>query len=195
MLTLYTAMNSPGVLIEWALKELSVPHQVKFVDLRRGQNRSPEYLKAVPMGMVPALRDGDIRMVESGAILLYLQQKYGGKFTEADHALIMQWVLFGYSSLDPAVTSGNLDRVEALLMKLDKNLAGKRYLVDNRFTVADVAIGGDLLVISTCMPYIDFARFPHCNVYIKDLIERHPVPTSEASTYNSPPHTVNPLFA
>lgn len=55
---------------------------------------------------------------------------------------------------DPAVTSGNLDRVEALLFKLDRHLIGKQYIAGNRFTVADVAVGGDLLVISTCMPYV-----------------------------------------
>jgi glutathione S-transferase len=62
---------------------------------------------------------------------------------------------------DPAVTSGNIDRVEALLMKLDRKLTGKNYLVDNRFTVADAAVGGDLLVISTCMPYVSPFDMPY----------------------------------
>lgn len=74
---------------------------------------------------------------------------------------------------DPAVTSGNLDRVEALLMKLDKKLAGKHYLVDNRFTVADVAIGGDLLVISTCMPYV----IPRFNIPYKLQALCKPLPS------------------
>lgn len=40
---------SPGDGSLRALKELNIPHQVKFVDLRRGENRSPEYLKVRPL--------------------------------------------------------------------------------------------------------------------------------------------------
>lgn len=50
--------------------------------------------------------------------------------------------------------------MEALLFKLDKHLIGKQYIAGNRFTVADVAIGGSLLIISTCMPYV-IPRFFH----------------------------------
>jgi glutathione S-transferase len=52
---------------------------------------------------------------------------------------------------DPAVSNGNLPKVKALLLKVEKALMGKNYLVGNSFTVADVVIGGDLLLISTCL--------------------------------------------
>lgn len=59
------------------LEELKLPYEAVNLDMRAGEHKRPEYLKVHPFGKVPALQDGDVSLFESGAICLYLFNKYG----------------------------------------------------------------------------------------------------------------------
>ena len=61
------------------LDVLDVQYNYHFVDLLAGGNKTPEYLKMNPQHNVPFIVDGKISMNESGAILIYIAEKYGGK--------------------------------------------------------------------------------------------------------------------
>ncbi|MGA7610359.1 MAG: glutathione S-transferase N-terminal domain-containing protein, partial [Xanthobacteraceae bacterium] len=89
MIDLY-ALTSPNVQkIFIALEELELPYNTKLVDVWKGDQFSPEFLKINPNGKVPAIVDHDgpggkpYTVVESGAILLYLADKTG-KFVPMD---------------------------------------------------------------------------------------------------------------
>ena len=77
MLKLYGAAQSRASIVQWYLEEIEVPYEFVMLDLKNGEHRQPDYLSINPMGKVPAIIDGDLKLWESGAIILYLSEKYG----------------------------------------------------------------------------------------------------------------------
>lgn len=73
----YSWPSSSGTRIAWALEELGVPYEYVELDAKNLDHRTPQYLAINPHGKVPGLADGDLTFFESGAILLYLGDKYG----------------------------------------------------------------------------------------------------------------------
>jgi len=73
---LYTAASPNGFKVSITLTELALPFTVVTVDVRNGEQKSPSFLQINPNGKIPALTDGDLSIWESGAILLYLVEKY-----------------------------------------------------------------------------------------------------------------------
>src|SRR5689334_2706159 len=74
---LYSWPMSSGTRISWALEELALPYAYEQLDAKKQEQRSAAMLAVNPHGKVPALVDGDLRLFESGAILLYLGSRYG----------------------------------------------------------------------------------------------------------------------
>ncbi len=163
MITVYHAPHSRSIRVRWLLEELGdVPYQVEpmsFEALKR-----PEYLRVHPLGAVPAIRDGDVTMFESGAILEFLLERYGrGRLAPepgtAARATYLQWLHFGEATMAPplvdlvrhqmllpeaqripAVVDEARRRFGQLLDVLDRPLADRAYLCDG-FTAADIMVG------------------------------------------------------
>ena len=76
MIKLYHASMTRSVRIVWLLEELGVPYELVKLDFLGGDLQRPEYLARNPLGKVPTLEDGDVRIFESGAITEYLCEKY-----------------------------------------------------------------------------------------------------------------------
>lgn len=74
---LYSWPRSSGTRIAWALEELGLAYEYVELDGKKLEHRTPEYLAISPHGKVPGLVDGELTLFESGAILLYLGEKYG----------------------------------------------------------------------------------------------------------------------
>jgi glutathione S-transferase len=74
---LYSWPSSSGTRIAWALEELGVSYEYVQLDATKLEHRTPQYLAVNPHGKVPGLTDGELTFFESGAILLYLGEKYG----------------------------------------------------------------------------------------------------------------------
>ncbi|TKB48729.1 glutathione S-transferase [Ferrimonas sediminicola] len=77
MITLYGFPRSRSLRISWLLEELNLEWRYSLVDFNQGEHRSPEFLSINPAGKVPALVDGELVLLESGAISLHLAQRYG----------------------------------------------------------------------------------------------------------------------
>jgi glutathione S-transferase len=78
MLKLYGGARSRASIVQWYLEELGVPYEFVLLNMmEKGEHLQPEFLAINPMGKVPAIVDGDFKLWESGAILLYLAQKHG----------------------------------------------------------------------------------------------------------------------
>jgi len=75
--TLYVVYGTRASKVVWLAKTLGVDFNIKKVDLSKGENQTPEFLKKNPNGGIPTLElpDGQI-LFESGAILMYLLEKY-----------------------------------------------------------------------------------------------------------------------
>ena len=104
MLKLYGGARSRASIVQWYLEELSVPYEFVLLDMQAGEHQKPEYLAINPTGKVPAIVDGDFKLWESGAILLYIAQKYGNISPSLEQqAELIQWVLFANATLGPGI--------------------------------------------------------------------------------------------
>ena len=74
---LYSWPRSSGTRVAWALEELGLPYEYVELDPKKLEHRTPQYLAISPHGKVPGLSDGELTFFESGAIVLYLGDKYG----------------------------------------------------------------------------------------------------------------------
>lgn len=97
MITLWGRRNSANVQkVLWALHELDLPYRGERVGGSFGGNRDADYLAMNPMGLVPVIRDGDVTMFESNAIVRYLSARYRpGVLRPEDHrqlAMAEQWM-------------------------------------------------------------------------------------------------------
>ena len=142
--------------VRWALEEAGLPYEATLIG--RAMQTSDDYRDWQPFGQVPAYRDDEVEMFESGAIVLHIAGKSDalGPRDPAGHARVQSWVLAALNSVEPSVAQLAAIRVfhageawtverrpqveEAIarrLRALDAWLAGKDYL-EGRFTAGDL---------------------------------------------------------
>lgn len=109
LITLYAADSPNVVKIYLALEELELAYEAKPVDVMAGGNFSPEFVRLNPNAKVPVIVDQDgpdgqpIRIIESGAILIYLAEK-SGKFLPVEPTeryQTLEWLMVQMSGLGP----------------------------------------------------------------------------------------------
>ncbi|WP_414543147.1 glutathione S-transferase family protein [Nostoc sp. CCY0012] len=174
MLKLYGGARSRASIVQWYLEELAVPYEFVMLDMQAGEHRQPEYLKINPMGKVPAIVDGDFQLWESGAILLYLADKYGKTpLSPEERGIFSQWALFANATLGPGIfVEANREReMPRLLTPLQEILEQQPFLLGHEFTVADVVVGSILAYIPIMLK-LDLSGYPAVLDYIKRISER-----------------------
>jgi glutathione S-transferase len=174
MLKLYGGARSRASIVQWYLEELEVPYEFVKLDMQAGEHRQPEYLLINPMGKVPAIVDGNFQLWESGAILLYLNEKYGKNPSSLEErAKLAQWILFANATLGPGIfVEANREReMPRLMPPLNKILESQPFLLGDEFTAADVAVGAILFFIPIMLK-LDLSDYPAVMNYIKKMTER-----------------------
>ncbi|MEG4234985.1 glutathione S-transferase family protein [Microcoleus sp. Pol11C3] len=174
MLKLYGGARSRASIVKWYLEEIEVPYEFVMLDMQAGAHLQPEYLEINPIGKVPAIADGDFKLWESGAILLYLAQKYGKMpDTLEQQAQIVQWVMFANATLGPGIfTEASRDRETPKLLKpLNEIFEKQPFLMGDEFGVADAAVGSMLAYIPMMLK-LDLSAYPAVVDYIKRISER-----------------------
>lgn len=106
MIRLHTAQTPNGRKISIALEELGLPYEVNAVDLATGEQLKPDFLRLNPNHKIPVLEDDGQVVWESGAILLYLGEKYDrrGVLLPSDPRLRMaaiQYAFFQAAGIGP----------------------------------------------------------------------------------------------
>lgn len=160
MITLFTAPTPNGHKASIMLEELGVPYQVQPVNIGSGEQKKPDYVKLNPNGRIPTIVDHeneDFAVFESGAILIYLAEKYG-KFLPKDvkgRSSVMQWLMFQMGGVGPMQGQANvffrywpekyqpgIDRYQKetrrLYEVLNTRLQGREFLCDE-YSIADIA--------------------------------------------------------
>jgi GST-like protein len=165
MIELYTFDTSNCARAAIGLEEAGLPYRTHKVDLTKGEQKNPDFLKVNPVGAVPAIVDDDgpggrrIMLAQSTAILLYAVEKSGTLMPKDPERRVaaLQWLL--HAGTDVAFSSGmlflmgnrapdksqaNLDwfQQQFLLRHLgacDQRLKGRDYLADE-LSVADLAL-------------------------------------------------------
>lgn len=174
MLKLYGGARSRASIVQWYLEELEVPYEFVLLDMQAGEHLQPDYLAINPIGKVPAIVDGDFKLWESGAILLYLAQKYGHVASTPEKLAEMnQWIFFANATLGPGIfVEASRDREMPRLMKaMNSILASQPFVLGDEFTVADVAVGS-MLVYTQMMINPDLSEYPAVLAYIQRMQER-----------------------
>jgi glutathione S-transferase len=174
MLKLYGGARSRASIVQWYLEEIQVPYEFVKLDMQAGEHLKPEYLAINPVGKVPAIVDGDFQLWESGAILLYLAEKYGKTPPSLEErAVFSQWVLFANATLGPGifVEASREREMPRLLTPLNEIFSKQAFLLGDEFTVADVAVGSILSYIPVMLK-LDLSSYPSVLNYMKQLSER-----------------------
>jgi glutathione S-transferase len=155
-LTLYGTVMSRTFTARWMLGEVGVEYRFENVDIRKGEQKRPEYLALNPMGKVPTLRDGDVVVTENVAICLYLADRYGygtlaPRVEDPARGTYLRWAVFAGTVLEPGIGQPHADpttafRVgwgdfESVLRSLEHAIAPGPYVLGERFSAADVALG------------------------------------------------------
>jgi glutathione S-transferase len=143
--------------VELLLSLLGLPFETIEVDLPRGEHKLPDFLAMNPLGQVPVLRDGELTLSDSNAILVYLEGRYApGQWLPRDPvgaARVQRWLslaagplAFGPASARivqlfklPTDPKEAIDRAVGLLQLMEAELARAPYLAGDRATLADVA--------------------------------------------------------
>lgn len=148
----------------WCLDELGLEYERRDAGMAFGVVDTPEYRAMNPNGRVPTLRDGDLVLWESNAIVRYLCERYSpGDLSPADageRAVADQWMDWQQTSLladvtfifwglvrgkkenqDPALIKAASGRLGDLWTMLDEHLAQHDYVAGARFTMGDIPLG------------------------------------------------------
>jgi glutathione S-transferase len=150
-----------GYKVRLALRWLGVPFEYYPIDILKGESRTPAFLAKNPFGQIPVLEleDGTC-LRESSAILVHLAE--GTPLLPADRLLrtrVLEWMGFEQTHVDGVISRARFRRMfphviptceeefvawhaegRDALSILDAHLATRSFLVDERFTVADIAL-------------------------------------------------------
>lgn len=168
MIELYHCVDTRSFRVLWALEELGLPYRLHVLPFPP-RALAPAFLEVNPLGTVPLLIDGDVRMTESAAITQYLATRYGSGSLEVgsgepDYPLWLDWlhrseatltfpqtIVLRYTRMEPEArrlqqaaddyTQWFLSR----LRHLTRALPDREWLCAGRFTMADVCVGFALL--------------------------------------------------
>jgi GST-like protein len=145
------AFDTPnGRKISVALEEMELPYTVRIVDIRRGQQREPEFLRISPNGKIPAIIDFDgpnrrpVSVFESGAILIYLAEKTG-RFWPGDleaRIPVLEWLMFQHGGFGPI--PGQVHHFAAIEDEAERRYGLERYMKETRrlYAVMDTRLAG-----------------------------------------------------
>ena len=152
------------------LEECGLPYRVHKLDLMKGEQRAPDFLRINPAGAIPVIVDAEgpngvpLTLTQSGAIAIYLAGKTG-RFLPQDparHALALQWLL--YAVTDCASASGMIFFESVLLPeKSPANLAFCEDRLLRFFRVADGELSGREWLAGE-LSIADFGLYPVCAV-------------------------------
>jgi glutathione S-transferase len=196
MITIYHLNMSRSARIIWLMEELGLPYQLE--KFQRGPDMlAPATLKQVsPLGKAPVIRDGDLVLIESGAIVEYIiNRRGGGRFgvpvSSPDYARYLQWIHFaegsamtqflvhmflaggfipGIDQSQPTVKTF-VGRTSEMLRYLDIELSRSPYFVGNSFTAADLMMNFPFGVLTKFIQY-DLSPYPNIVAHLAAIAKR-----------------------
>lgn len=165
MLDLYYWTTPNGHKITLFLEEAGLPYRIIPINISKGEQFQPEFLKVAPNNRIPAIVDNDpadggapVSLFESGAILLYLAEKTG-QFIPSDlrgRVEVLQWLFWQMGGLGPMAGQNHhfsgyapepipyaIDRyvkeTNRLYGVLDRRLADRPFVAGDAYSIADMA--------------------------------------------------------
>ncbi|HEX8404268.1 MAG TPA: glutathione S-transferase N-terminal domain-containing protein [Duganella sp.] len=199
---LYSLPTPNGVKVSIMLEETGLPYEPHLVNFETSDQTSPEFLSLNPNNKIPAIIDPNgpdgkpLALFESGAILIYLAEK-SGKLLPTDAAgryHTLQWLMFQMGGIGPMFgqlgffhkfagkeyeDKRPLERYVAesrrLLGVLNGQLADRRWIVGDDYTIADIAIFPwvrNLIGFYQAGDVVGIADFPHVARALEAFVAR-----------------------
>ena len=193
-LTVYHLPRSRSLRVLWLLEELGLPYQVDSLEYVPGKFGGEAYTKIHPLNKVPAIKDGDMVMYESVAIMQYIMDKYAPNqlrpsVNHVEYGPYLQWLHYGESTLAPVIAALMYQRhffpkyqrspamvnwAEAELVKvfsmLETQLAEHEYILGSGFSAADISVGYCLLLARLAKAHAQIT--PRIQEYWETLTDR-----------------------
>ena len=165
MLKIHHGKHTRSLRVVWIAEELGVAYESHHVPFNPATLKSEPFLSISPFGALPAIEDGGVRMVESGAICQYLTEKYGKhpfrrELGDPDYPTYLQWLHAGEATLTPPlgaiaqhtsirpenmripqVAAEAVETFKERLKVLDAHLGGKHFILGAEMSAADVMVG------------------------------------------------------
>ena len=158
MIELFTAETPNGKKIAIMLEEIGCDFKVTKIDLSKDEQLKKDFKKLSPFGKIPVIIDHENgqSLFESGAILIYLGEKYNKFYKAKDRHTINQWLMAQMGIIGPMIgqhhqfhhyNSGKSEFGEERYFKitkriyaeLDERLSSSKHLAGNEYTIADIA--------------------------------------------------------
>ncbi len=177
----------------WMLEELGVDYEIERIAFASGDHKKPEYLAIHPLGMVPALVDGDDKLFESSAILMHLADKFPDKQLAPAlgtplRARYYKFMVYVPATVDPVLETITMHtrmlpeakRIPQLVEEAGKKLVrvarvleeavnGRSYVIGDTFSAADIVVGSAI----AWMGFVGkLGDFPRLNEYLKRMQAR-----------------------
>jgi|TARA_B110000240_G_scaffold171823_1_gene196427 glutathione S-transferase len=164
MLKVHFAPNSRAGRIIWILEELNLPYEVNRMDFHPKDLKSDEHRSRHPLGRIPVLDDGDVRIYESGAIVEYILERHKNgnlkpEVSSEKYPEYLQWFHYCEGMVMPPINTiivqtlllpedrrdeNVLNQAKRLLSKslepVNQSLAEREYLIGD-FSAADIMLG------------------------------------------------------
>lgn len=169
MIELYHCIDARSLRPLWTMEEMGLRYRLHVLPFPP-RAHAPQYKQKNPLGTIPLLLDGDVRMTESSAICQYLATRHGPSplavaVDDPDYGAFLNWLHFGEATLtfpqtlvlrysqfepperrQPQVAADYAQWFLARLRAIEAVMAGREWLCAGRFTVADVSVGYALLL-------------------------------------------------
>lgn len=176
MIRIYHVPGTRSIRVLWLCEELGLEYEAIPVDFSIEYRATPEWRQMNPVGKVPVMLDGDLKMFESGAMMQYILDRYGeGRLQPnpgtTEHATYLQWCWFGESTFarplgeivnhrraftedqqSGAAISEMQDRAWLCVEALDAVLQNSEYLLGDNFSAADIMNGYSIWLAERLVP-------------------------------------------
>ena len=156
MIELLSADTPNGKKISIMLEEIGFEYSVTKININKDEQFNSEFRKISPFSKIPVIKDGDISIFESGAILIYLGEKSGKFYDPNERLIINQWLMGQMAYVGPMLgqhhqfhhyNPGKSEFGEERYFKiakriyadLDERLGQSEYLAGKNYTIADIA--------------------------------------------------------
>ena len=180
MIELYSCATPNGQKIHIMLEETGLPYRVHWVDIDRGDQFDPEFLKISPNNKIPAMVDSDgpearpLSMFESGSILIYLAEKSGRFLPDApekrwDVLQCLFWQVGGFGPMLGQAHHFNAYAPARPDGAVVLPYAQERYTSEasRLYRVLDTQLAAHEYVAADCYSIADIAIFPWCRLFAR----------------------------